>query len=108
MALIVPGQEALRTGHADIALTRRLVELTGFEPVAPRCERCGQNSLTRGNGSLSVSCGAAVEQGTRVHLYPFGAVFLRLRALSAGSANHLLRLVRKAHKGARVRVISIG
>jgi hypothetical protein len=35
MALIVPGQEALRTGHADIALTRRLVELTGFEPRGP-------------------------------------------------------------------------
>jgi hypothetical protein len=31
--------------------------LTGFEPVIPRCERCGQIAVTRGNMSYCGSVG---------------------------------------------------
>jgi len=107
MALIVPGQEALRTGHADIALTRRLVELTGFEPVAPSLRKV-RSKLSDQGKRLSISvlwrgCGTR-DASTPVSLW---GGFLASAAICRVS-NHLLRLVRKAHKGARVRVISIG
>jgi len=36
-----------------------------LNPRLPRCERCGQTALTRGNGTRWRVCGAHVEQATK-------------------------------------------
>jgi hypothetical protein len=37
-----------------------------LNPRLPRCERCGQDSPTRGNGMYSRVCGACVERESRL------------------------------------------